>query len=151
MSLADFTSDLPQPPLRTLLGRAARRRCPWCGGGHVFEGWLTLKAACPTCRLRLERGEADYFVGAYSINLILMELLCAGILGGVVWLTWPNVPWTLIQWGAIAAIVLGAIVVYPYTKLFYLATDLHHRPLTSAELEWHWDDGAAGARELPHT
>lgn len=151
MALADFTPDLPQPSLATMLGRALRRRCPWCGGSGVFRSWLELRPACPGCRLRLERGESDYFVGAYSINLIAMELLCAGILGGVVLLTWPDVPWTLIQWGAVAAIIVGAVVVYPYTKLLYLAMDIHHRPLTRAELEWHWDGGRAGDRELPHT
>ena len=61
--------------LRTLLWRAIRLRCPHCGGGGLFESFFKIKKQCPTCGLRLERGESDYFVGAYLFNLIAVELI----------------------------------------------------------------------------
>src|SRR5204862_545453 len=41
-----------------------RLRCPNCGGGPLFKNWLRMQLRCPTCGMRLERGEAGYQVGA---------------------------------------------------------------------------------------
>jgi hypothetical protein len=42
--------------------------------------------------------------------------------------TWPRVPCTLLQFGAPAAMVLAPIVLYPFSKLGWLAFDLILRP-----------------------
>ena len=46
-----------RPGLGRLLRRALLLKCPHCGGGGIFESFFKLKAHCPTCGLRLERGE----------------------------------------------------------------------------------------------
>lgn len=37
-------------PLSTFLSR-----CPACGEGHIFAGWLQLQDLCPVCGVRFER------------------------------------------------------------------------------------------------
>lgn len=37
----------PLPPMHTGL----RGRCPRCGQGHIFQGFLTIRAACEICDL----------------------------------------------------------------------------------------------------
>ncbi|MCU0619027.1 MAG: DUF983 domain-containing protein [Gemmatimonadaceae bacterium] len=140
---------LAAPRWPRMVVRALGLRCPHCGARGVLPSWFRLAPACPGCGLRLERGEADYFLGAYLVNLIVAELLVAGILVGVAIATWPAVPWTAIQWGGIAAVLVGVVVAYPFSKLTWLAWDLALRPLTAAELAWHRRGGGL-AEELPH-
>lgn len=111
-----------------LCGRALRRRCPACGEGAMWDGWLRLKPACPVCGLKLDRGESDFWIGAYLFNLIAAELAFAFVFVAVVLLTWPTPPWTLLTWGGSAGAVLAPIVFYPYTHGIWLAIDLLFRP-----------------------
>jgi hypothetical protein len=48
--------------------------------------------------------------------------------------TWPRVPWTLLQFGAPAAMVLAPIVLYPFSKLVWLAFYLMLRPVVPNDL-----------------
>jgi len=44
----DWTEDAPSAPLmRAIFGA----RCPRCGAGKLFKGFLTFRPACPTCNL----------------------------------------------------------------------------------------------------
>jgi uncharacterized protein (DUF983 family) len=132
-----------------ILFRALARRCPNCGASGIFASYTELRDQCPTCGLRLHRGESDYFIGAYLLNLVAVELLFAVLLGVVVIITYPNTPWALLQWGSMALIILGAVICYPITKSLWLAADLMLRPMTEQELNWHREGGEAD-RELPH-
>lgn len=135
--------------LGRLAGRALRLRCPNCGGGPVRASWLKRLPACPHCGLRLDRGENDYFIGAYLVNLVAAEILLAVGLVIVLMATWPDPPWDLIQYGGVALMILAPLALYPITELLWLAFDLAFRPLTPAELEWH-RERSQDARELPH-
>ncbi len=135
--------------LRVLVGRALRLRCPNCGGGPVRASWLKRLPGCPVCGLRLDRGENDYFIGAYLTNLIVAELVLALGLLAVLLATWPDPPWDAIQYGGVALMVLAPLATYPFTELLWLAADLAFRPLTPAELAWH-REGSVDGRELPH-
>jgi hypothetical protein len=66
-----------------LVWRAFGLRCPNCGGGPIFESWLRIRPRCPVCRLRLERGEEGYQVGAYMFNIVASELVFVLIFLGV--------------------------------------------------------------------
>lgn len=134
--------------LRMLL-RALARRCPNCGAPGIFRSYTELRESCPRCGLRLQRGESDYFIGAYLLNLVAVELLFAALLGAVVVATYPDTPWLALQWGGVALIAGGAVVCYPITKAIWLAADLIFRPMTATELDWHREGGEAD-RELPH-
>ena len=135
---------------KRMLLRAILLRCPHCGGRGVFETMFTLKRHCPTCGLRLERGEGDYFVGAYLFNLIAVELILFFVVCGFVAITWPDPPWTLITWTTAILMLSGCVLCYPFAKMTWLAVDLAIRPLSAEELQWHHHGGDVGDRELPH-
>lgn len=133
-----------------LMTRALRLRCPHCGGRGIFASFFELKRQCPTCGLRLERGEGDYFVGAYLFNLIAVELILFFCVLGFVFLTWPNPPWQAITYVTGALMLAGCMLCYPFAKTTWLAVDLAIRPLSAEELRWHQVGGDIGDRELPH-
>jgi uncharacterized protein (DUF983 family) len=120
--------ELERRSLKVLFGRALLLRCPHCGGGSLFTGFLHMKKRCPTCEILLERGEGDYFIGAYTLNLIAVEILLAIVLTTVALITWPDVPWTALQYGGVALSLLGAVFCYPFAKTTWLAVDMAFRP-----------------------
>ena len=140
---------MKRPSNVTMVARALIRRCPNCGSRGIFASYTELREACPRCGLRLHRGESDYFIGAYLLNLVAVELLFVAMLGVWAVATYPDTPWTLIQWSGLALMIVGAVVCYPFSKALWLAADLVFRPLTERELEWHREGGSAD-RELPH-
>ncbi len=111
-----------------MLGRALRLRCPNCGKGGLFFGFFKMKERCPNCGILLERGESDYFIGAYTLNLIVVEMLLALAFLVVVMVTWPNPPWAGLQYGGVVLSVAGAVLCYPFAKTTWLAIDLTFRP-----------------------
>ncbi len=137
-------------PVATLVLRALRLRCPHCGGGKIFESFFKLKQHCPTCGLRLERGEGDYFVGAYLFNLMAVELILFVCVCGFVYFTWPDPPWDLITYVTGFLMLAGCVLCYPFAKTTWLAVDIAIRPLSDEELTWHQMGGEMGEKELPH-
>ena len=119
----------------TVIGRALARRCPNCGGRNVFRSYLREREACPTCGLRLDRGERDFFIGAYTLNLIAAELLV--VIGGLLVLrvTWPDVPWNLLMYGLAVLMIAAPVALYPFSRQLWLATDLIFRPAEPADFE----------------
>ncbi len=105
-----------RPSNLRLLVRAVARRCPNCGARGIFASFTELRASCPTCGLRLQRGESDYFIGAYLLNLVAVEFLFAILLGIVAVVTYPDTPWVLLQWSSLVLIIAGAVVCYPFAK-----------------------------------
>ena len=138
-----------RPGLWRLLRRALLLKCPHCGGGGIFESFFKLKAHCPTCGLRLERGEGDYFVGAYLFNLIAVEVILFFCVCGFVYVTWPDPPWTVITYVTATLMLSGCMLCYPFSKTTWLAVDIAIRPLSPEELNWHLTGGDVGDRELP--
>jgi uncharacterized protein (DUF983 family) len=118
--------------LVTLFGRALVLRCPHCGGRGLFASWFRMKASCPSCGLRLDRGERGYQVGSYMLNIIAAELIFMALFLGILFATWPSPPWTLLQYGGALLMVLAPVALYPFTKTVFLAMDLTVRP---AEIE----------------
>jgi uncharacterized protein (DUF983 family) len=140
-----------RPTAAKMLVRAMLRRCPNCGGRGIFAGYTTLRERCPQCGLRLHRGESDYFIGAYLLNLVLVEILFALMLAGVIIATYPDTPWALVQWGGLALMITGAVLCYPIAKAVWLAADLIFRPVSPEEMAWHQRGGGMDDREeLPH-
>ena len=111
-----------------LLWRALRLRCPNCGGGPLFKNWLQMQARCPVCRMRLERGEEGYQVGAYMFNIVAAELFFAVIFLAILIYRWPTPPWTLLLYGGMVLMVIAPVLFYPFSKDLFLAFDLIFRP-----------------------
>lgn len=139
-----------RPSPAQMLGRAALLRCPHCGSRGLFATFFATKRHCPGCGIRIERGESDYFVGAYLFNLIAVELILFVVVSAFVAITWPAVPWDLLTWVAGALMLSGCFLCYPFAKTTWLAVDLIMRPLTNEELRWHHEGGDIGDRVLPH-
>lgn len=123
-------AEYPRPPLGRMLARAIRRRCPLCGAGGLFHRWVEPRPACPRCQLRLDRGEGDFFLGAYVINFVVAELILAAFLALAVWWTWPAVPWDVLVWVGAPLMVLAPVLFYPVSRTLWLAIDLAMRPPT---------------------
>jgi uncharacterized protein (DUF983 family) len=134
-------STPPQASFARRAGRALRLRCPNCGGGPVLESWFRLRPRCPVCGLRTERGEQDFFLGAMVINIAIAEGVLVLFFVGLVVALWPDVPWTFLQWGAPALMLLAPFLFYPFSKTLWMAVDLQFRPLTPEELDWHRESG----------
>ena len=113
--------------------RAACMRCPNCGAGGLRSGWIGTVARCPICRLRLDRGETDYFLGAYTINLLGALVIAAAL--AVLAALRPGWPSVLIYGAGVTAIVLFALWFYPFSRLLWLAFDLALRPLRPSDFE----------------
>jgi uncharacterized protein (DUF983 family) len=108
--------------------RAARRRCPNCGGGGLFRTWFRMTAACPTCGLPLERNEEGYTVGAYMLNIGLAEATFVGAFLLVLVLTWPNPPWRLLTWASAGLMLVLPLAFYPFSKTLFLGLHLLFHP-----------------------
>ena len=67
----------PRNRFLVTMRRALTRRCPYCGGPGIYEGYFALRERCPSCGVRFER-EEGYFLGAYALNLIVAEFLGLG-------------------------------------------------------------------------
>ena len=125
--LAPPWPNLPPPGwgrTRELLRRAITRRCPYCGGGNIFSGYFSLKEICPTCEVRFER-EDGYFLGGYAINLVVSEFIALGL---ALWLlfatTLRNLPLLQQELIAVALAVGFPLVLFPYSRTFWMALDL---------------------------
>lgn len=70
-------------------------------------------------------------------NIVFAEgaLVVACLLIGI--LTWPDVPWTLMQWAGTTLMVIVPFVFYPFSLGFWLANDIWIRPVTEEEMAWH--------------
>lgn len=110
------------------LARAIRRRCPVCGEKDVFRSWIETRESCPGCDLRMNRGEADFFLGGYTLNFIFVELVLSAFIAVGLLLMWPDVPWRALLWVGAALMVVTPIAFFPFSRTIWLAVDLGMRP-----------------------
>jgi uncharacterized protein (DUF983 family) len=62
-------------PVRPALWRGWRRRCPNCGGGGLFSGYLKVRDTCPVCGEALHHQRADD--GPAYLTILLVGHLMA--------------------------------------------------------------------------
>ena len=69
----------PVPSLLTALGRGLIGRCPACGQGHIFNGFLRVVAECEHCGAPLGLARADdappYFTILIVGHIVIPALL----------------------------------------------------------------------------
>ena len=95
----------------------------------MFVSWFRLKQRCESCALPLERGEAhDYWIGGMMFNIVLSEFVAVVLVGGAILLTWPEVPWNAVRIGAIVLMLAAPFLLFPMSRLTWLAFDLLFRP-----------------------
>ena len=110
-----------------MIGRALLLRCPRCSSSGMFEHWLKARKQCPRCEVRLDRGEKDHWLGAYAVNLVASELIWALSMVAVLIATWPDVPWTFLEYGGALLMVAAPFFFYPFSRMIWLAADLAFR------------------------
>ena len=119
-----------RPGVTLALWRAVRLRCPHCGTPWPRARVVTMAGRCPACRLRLDRGESDYFLGSYTVNLLWALIAAAGLAVASVMLP---VPPLLIYALGIPLVAALAALLHPLSRLVWLAADLQFRPATSRD------------------
>jgi uncharacterized protein (DUF983 family) len=118
-----------RPSIPRMFGRAALKRCPRCGAGHLFTGWWTMRERCPSCDLHFEgRPEEGHFLGAITINTGLTAgIIILGLFIYIIVLatgegSGPPVWFVMATSGALA-VILPALL-YPFTKTIWVATEI---------------------------
>lgn len=61
---------LPAVGVGTAIMRGLRNRCPACGLGHVFQGFLKVRSECPHCGAPLGRVRADDVPPYFTILIV---------------------------------------------------------------------------------
>ena len=89
---------------------------------------------CLECGLRFER-EPGYWVGAVTINTIVIFATFLVTFGGMVTLTWPDVPWVTVLIVTLTINLLVPTLFYPLSKTIWLALELSWHPLEPNEIE----------------
>jgi uncharacterized protein (DUF983 family) len=127
-------ADKPMRRMVTMVGRSLLLRCPQCGSRGLLKNWFKMNDRCPRCGLRVEREGHDYMAGSVLFNLVLAELIFAIVL--VTWLliAWPNVNWDVLEIAAPLGMAAAPFVLFPFSKLVWLAADLALRPAHASEL-----------------
>ena len=123
----------PLPGPVKLFLRGLVRRCPRCGGGRLFAGWLQMKPTCPTCGMRFER-EEGFFLGAYVVNFGAMILALALFIAVGVAVTLPDPPPGKLALGGMIVGVVVPILFYPMSRTIWSAIDLMMKPLEPHEV-----------------
>lgn len=72
-------TDAPLRPLWPAIRKGWRRRCPNCGKGEIFKGYLSVRDACPVCEEELFHQRADDGP-AYLTILVVGHLMAPLIL-----------------------------------------------------------------------
>src|SRR5215208_605015 len=111
-----------------LFSRALLLRCPVCGKGGLFEHWFKIRKQCPNCGYVFARGESGYQLGSMALDLVIPLVSWFFLLFGILIGTWPNPPWTLLQWGSVADMFLLQLLLYPVSHTLAIALDLLVRP-----------------------
>ncbi|MCA0271382.1 MAG: DUF983 domain-containing protein [Proteobacteria bacterium] len=109
-------------PLKPAALRGWRRRCPACGEGKLFDGYLKVRDRCQSCGEDLTHARADDGP-AYLTILIVGHLMAPLIMWAfVAWRPDPVVLASVFSVGCIAASLYllprlkGAIVGYQWAK-----------------------------------
>jgi uncharacterized protein (DUF983 family) len=93
-------SPLAERPLGPALANGLRRRCPACGSGSLFEGYLSVRRACPDCDEALHHHRADD-APAWATMLVVGHLMVPVILAARGWIALPT--WAhMALWPAVA-------------------------------------------------
>ena len=117
-----MTDGVAGPGLVRALWRGITIRCPRCGGGGLFRGWLAMKQDCPTCDLHFERVDG-YWLGSMALNLVVTEGFFIAALVGLLVATWPDVPWTRVLVALVAINVLVPLLFHPPSRTLWMGIE----------------------------
>lgn len=117
------------PPLRTLLARGARKRCPRCGEGRLFRRLNLLHERCAVCGLRFLEDQGDLFGYLFVLDRILFVVPLIGMVFLRVWV--PNAWWFYAVW---SLAMLALVATLPQRTGLSIAVDYFLRLRRGAAL-----------------
>lgn len=126
------SSGLPRPPYEVLLKRGLRLRCPRCGEGKLFTGFMRMHERCPLCGLRFQRGPG-YYLGSTYINYGLTAgiVTVAFLVGRLMF----NIPGRILLWPLFAICLIFPLLIFQRARALWLVMDCH---LDKSVLEDEW-------------
>ncbi len=74
----DMTASDPNRAVKPALTRGWRRRCPKCGQGPLFKGYLSVQEECPVCHEEMSHHRADD--GPAYLTILIVGHLMAPLL-----------------------------------------------------------------------
>ncbi len=98
--------------VKTAMRRGWWQRCPACGEGALFKGFLKVQDRCPFCREELHHQRADDGPAYFTI-LIVGHLLAPSMM--FVYFRWEPSPWTMAI-GFSLGVVLLSLALLPRIK-----------------------------------
>lgn len=117
-----------------MLGRALALRCPNCGARGLLRNWFRMNERCPVCGLRIEREGSDYMAGSLMFNIVLAEMIFVAAFVVYLLVAWPNPNWNMLEIAAPVGMAVAPFLLFPFSKLVWLAADLALRPAHAKEL-----------------
>lgn len=118
----------------TVAWRALRLRCPNCGKGYVLSGFNSVHDHCAGCGFRFCRSDDNYFSGAMFFGILIGEALTVLGIGAAIWITYPNVKWDAITYGAPIVMFAVMMALFPLSRVVWLAVDVLIRPVQAYEM-----------------
>ncbi len=106
------------PPLRTLLARGARKRCPQCGEGPLFKYLNVMHERCSVCGLVYLENQGDLFGYLFVLDRVLFLAPLIGMVFLRVWM--PNAIWFYGLW---ASAMVAVVVTLPQRTGVSIAVD----------------------------
>lgn len=106
------------PKLRTLLWRGCRKKCPQCGQGKLYQGWIKLHARCSVCGLLYLPDQGDLWGPLLFLDRVLFIIPLIVV---IYFRQFNSDPWWLIVIGG--AMVLTLIFTLPQRNGMSLAID----------------------------
>lgn len=107
MSRSQDNAALPERPLKKAMLRGAMRRCPACGKGPLFDGYLKIRDHCDDCGQDLSHQRADD--GPAYLTILLVSHLGAPLMLAI-FVAWrPSAAALLLGFG-IGAVVLSLLL-----------------------------------------
>ena len=96
------TSQIEERELRPALMKGLRRKCPNCGSGPLFKGYLKVRDICTVCREDLSPQRADD--GPAYLTILIVGHLMAPLLHTVFvqWRPGPLTMFTIFSIGCVA-------------------------------------------------
>ena len=100
-----MTDTLPTLTESALRGIACK--CPRCGKGKMFAGYLTPRESCEVCGLAFEPLRADD-APAYFTVFLVGHIVIAGVL--FTEQLWHPAMWVQTLWVLVAVVMMGALL-----------------------------------------
>ena len=116
-----MSENTPQPALMKTLLKGAMRRCPSCGKGHAFKGYLKVVDECAACDTKLAHYKSDDFP-PYLTILIVGHMVVA-LMVNFTNFREPLPSWAPVFWPTLTLVL--ALLILPIIKGIVLAIFWH--------------------------